>query len=361
MDDARECSSGERKRPVRIMDDRRKLPFSFPVDDLLAELRGLPGEAWVDHFVEANYQGTWRILPLRGPAGETHPIRMATSHPGQRAFEDTPFLAMAPNFRRALDRFPCGLRSVRVMALGPGSSIREHQDPDLDGSGGVVRLHVPLLTHEAVRFVLNGTPVPMKSGECWFLRLTDPHAVENPGPVDRIHLVIDAELDSWLECLLTLPEPAPFLLAFMDEIGLCWEPAELDSTSFLPGLCIQDGCLRVDAARLRFPGDILHEAGHLAVTPAVDRSRLGPGGLQDPGLEIASLAWSYAACRHLGLAPEVVFHPDGYKGQAAWLAENFRSGGNMGQPLLAWMGLTSWGTQGDGTARYPAMARWLRE
>lgn len=344
-----------------IMDDRRKLPFSFPAEALLEAMRGLSADAWVDHFVQANYEGSWRILPLRGPAGETHPIRMATSHPGQHVYEDTRFLAQAPVFRTVLDRFRCGLRSVRIMALGSGSSIREHQDPDLDGGGGVVRLHVPLLTHEAVRFVLNGTPVPMKSGECWFLRLSDPHAVENPGSVERIHLVIDAELNPWLECLLASPEPAPRLLSFMDEIGLDWQPAVLDASTFLPGLCINEGSLQVDAGRLQYPGDILHEAGHLAVTPALERSTLGPGDMQDPGLEIAALAWSYAACLHLGMAPEVVFHPAGYKGEAAWLVATFRSGGTLGQPLLAWMGLTSWGSQGDGTARFPAMARWLRD
>ena len=131
------------------MADRKRLPLTFPVEELLAELRTLPSEAWVDHFVQANYEGSWRILPLRGPAGETHPIRMATSHPGHNAYADTPFLAQAPTFQRVLNRFRCGLRSVRIMALGPGSFIREHMDPDLDGRCSVIRLHVPLITHQA--------------------------------------------------------------------------------------------------------------------------------------------------------------------------------------------------------------------
>lgn len=346
---------------MKIIEDRRRLPITFPAQDLLAEMRDLPTAAWVDHFVQANYQGSWRILPLRGPAGATHPILMATAHPGQDTYEDTPFLAMAPAFQKGLHQLRCGLRSVRIMALGTGSRIREHRDPDLDGAGGIIRLHVPLLTHESVRFVLNGTPVPMKSGECWFLRLSDPHAVDNPGLGERIHLVIDAQLNPWLECLLTLPEPAPSLLAFMDRIGLSWEPAVLDETTFLPGLRVHQGRLQVDAARLRYPGDILHEAGHLAVTPALERPRVGSDNMQDPGLEIATLAWSYAACLHLGIAPEVVFHPDGYKGEAVGLVAAFRAGGTLGQPLLAWFGLTSWGTQGDGVVRFPAMVRWLRD
>ena len=341
--------------------DRKRLPFGFPVPDLLAELEAVPGEGWVDHFVQANYEGSWRILPLRGPAGETHPIRMATSHPGTRDYADTPFLAAAPVLRRVLDRFHCPLLAVRVMALGPGSAIREHTDPDLDGAGGVVRLHVPLQTRDTVRFLLNGVPVPFQAGDCWFLRLGDPHAVENPGPGERIHLVIDAVLNPWLQGLLALPEPAPALLAFMDRLGLTWESAELDGDTFLPGLSIEQGRLRVDPGRLAFPGDILHEAAHLAVLPAAERRGADASTLEDPGLEIASLAWSYAACLHLGLEPETVFHPGGYKGDAAWLLETYRSGGTLGQPLLAWMGLTEWGPQAQEDRRFPAMARWLRD
>lgn len=341
--------------------DRLRLPFHFPVEPLLSELEAFPAEAWVNHFVHSNYEGSWRILPLRGPAGATHPILMSTSNPGQTDFSDTPFLAQAPAFRRALDRFQCPLHSVRIMALGPGSSIREHRDPDLDGAGGVIRLHVPLLTHDQVCFLLNGTPVPFQAGECWFLQLSDPHAVNNPGPGERLHLVIDAGLNPWLQGLLALPPPAARLLAFLEEIGLTWAPAELAGDTFLPGLCIQQGRLLVDAGRLKYPGDILHEAGHLAVTARVGRAVLGPGGLEDPGLEMAALAWSYAASQFLGLPPEVVFHPDGYKGAAASLIASFQAGHTLGQPLLAWMGLTTWCTKEKQGARFPTMTKWLRD
>jgi mannose-6-phosphate isomerase-like protein (cupin superfamily) len=67
---------------------------------------------------------------------------------------------------------------------------------------GVARLHVPLRTNRRVDFRLNGTRVRMKPGECWYLRLSDPHSVANRGRTDRIHLVVDVRVDDWLRVLL---------------------------------------------------------------------------------------------------------------------------------------------------------------
>ena len=148
------------------------------------------------------------------------------------------------------------------------------------------------------------------------------------------------------------------LLTFVREIGLTVREAALPSATFLPGLLIDKGELVVDRRRLRYAGDILHEAGHVAVTAAAERPALG-GNITEhhpekEGEEMAVLAWTYAACRHLQLPPEVVFHPDGYKGQSQWLIQQFDSGFALGLPLLVWMGLTT-------QAGFPQMTRWLRE
>jgi hypothetical protein len=147
------------------------------------------------------------------------------------------------------------------------------------------------------------------------------------------------------------------LLAFGRKIGLEVHETVVEQPTFLPGLLLERGRLLVDRTRLLYPGDLLHEAGHLAVTPAAERA--GTGGNitehhpEKEGDELAVLAWTYAACHHLGLPATVVFHPAGYKGQAKWLVEHYESGGSLGLPLLVWMGLTT-------TADFPVMHRWLR-
>jgi len=80
----------------------------------------------------------------------------------------------------------------------------------------------------------------------------------------------------------------------------------------------------VDERRLLHPGDILHEAGHIAVTDPAERNQ--PKLTPTPGDEMATLAWSYAAACWLGIAPEILFHPAGYKGGASALATLPRAG-----------------------------------
>ena len=62
------------------------------------------------------------------------------------------------------------------------------------------------------------------------------------------------------------------LAAFIRGIGIDVRAATLKEKTFLPGLEISHGALLVDEARLSHPGDLLHEAGHLAVTDPAERN-----------------------------------------------------------------------------------------
>lgn len=127
------------------------------------------------------------------------------------------------------------------------------------------------------------------------------------------------------------------IVAFLREIGLDVLLEQHEGDSFLPGIRIKSGGLSIDPSQVLYPGDILHEAGHLATLPYAVRSKLD-GVLPDIGLhrgaELMSLAWSYAACLKLQLAPEVVFHADGYKGDSEHLIRNFEDGIYIGLPML---------------------------
>ena len=177
--------------------DRLRLPFTFDPQRLAADLQRVTVR-WTRHFVRQNYEGDWSAIPLRAPTGETYPSRMIYAAPDRHDFSDTPLLEACPYFREVVQSFRCPLRLVRLMRLTPGSIIKEHEDVVLSFEDGMVRLHIPVATNDAVDFRLNGERVVLEAGSCWYLRLSDPHSVANRGAEDRVHLVVDAEVNDWV-------------------------------------------------------------------------------------------------------------------------------------------------------------------
>lgn len=148
------------------------------------------------------------------------------------------------------------------------------------------------------------------------------------------------------------------IIHFLEEIGIKVIEKVLPQDTFLPGITISHNGIEIDFDKLLYPGDILHEAGHIAVTPSNERLLIGSENMSkdwpSQGDEIATMLWSYAALKHLDLPIEYVFHPNGYKNQSGWIIENFNSGNYIGLPLLEWMGLTDQNS-------FPKMNKWLRD
>jgi len=155
---------------------------------------------------------------------------------------------------------------------------------------------------------------------------------------------------------------------FLNEIGILFIEETITEETIVPGILIRNGALIVDPEKLLYPGDLLHEAGHIAVTPVEERTAVGGdmGKGKDysaaMGEEIMAICWSYAAAIRLGLPPEFVFHPNGYKGASDWYIEQFTSGSYIGLPGLQWLGLCydQKNAAAQGVPPYPHMIKWLR-
>jgi len=153
---------------------------------------------------------------------------------------------------------------------------------------------------------------------------------------------------------------------FLRTIGIPVHEREVGDGAFLPGVRVRGGEIEFERARLRWPGDLLHEAGHIAVTAAAQRSQLPDlldgHPIDAPGGEIEATAWAWAALVALGLPAAVLFHEGGYHGRSDSLAMTYGLGVYPGSAGLAAAGLTRLGAdaQASGVAPYPHMLRWLR-
>ena len=182
--------------------DRIQLPFEFDAQKMFEEFEALQRE---------NFE-YYNVVQLRAPA---HMVD--TSLPFPPPAEDyadgswtpwmnTPELEKSPYLKSILQTFMehTKVTLVRLLRLAPQSTVKEHTDPTLglEVEKSVVRLTVPIYNDPGVEFYLNDTLVPMKPGECWYLRLTDKHKVINNSQKERLNLTIDMIPNTWLVNLI---------------------------------------------------------------------------------------------------------------------------------------------------------------
>jgi hypothetical protein len=170
------------------------------------------------------------------------------------------------------------------------------------------------------------------------------------------------------------------ILDFLDDIGLACRRGEVAAGSFLPGVAIRTGAIVYDVAGLGSPGDLLHEAGHLAAVPARWRDQIDdnvdaslatlaqaePETAAHAHTDLFPIAWSWAAALHIGVDPACIFDAGGYGAQAggdpAALDHQLRMGLFPGILMLARAGLCAAPPPfGDGSdpSPFPHMKRWL--
>ncbi|HBX57381.1 aspartyl/asparaginyl beta-hydroxylase domain-containing protein [Pseudomonas sp. UBA2684] len=177
-----------------------RLPLRVDVALLQAALQAIPDAAWSAHFNTDYYRGDWSGVALLSPAGAHDPL--AAAHGGDSTdTHATPW--HSARWQQVLAGIAMRISSARLLRLGAGAHISEHCDPDLSDPQGDVRLHIPIRSHPAVEFLLEGQVIPMAVGECWFLDLARPHRVDNRSEQARIHLVIDARRNDWLRAQIS--------------------------------------------------------------------------------------------------------------------------------------------------------------
>ncbi len=161
----------------------------------LDSLAGVP-----DHAQPGPYHdGSWRGIALCALGGRADCL--VAGGLGDWRFRPTAALGRTPYLRSVLADLPCPKRAVRILSLGAGGRVEEHDDPELGFPTGFIRLHVPIVTHQDVELVIGGERCDWRPGELWWADFSVRHHVTNRSVESRVHLVIDAWLEPGLEAL----------------------------------------------------------------------------------------------------------------------------------------------------------------
>jgi mannose-6-phosphate isomerase-like protein (cupin superfamily) len=173
-----------------------KLMLPFDIKAMQTELSAA-AEEWQPHINTYHYNGSWTVLALRSPGGEHKNIvpELMGKH---NEYLDTAYMAHFPSVKKLLSTINCPVMSARFLNLQAGAVIKEHRDAELAFEKGEARLHFPVITNPDIEFYCENERVFLQEGECWYLNANLPHRVSNPSDSDRIHLVVDCEVNDWL-------------------------------------------------------------------------------------------------------------------------------------------------------------------
>ena len=173
-----------------------KLPFSVNSNKLLSDLDICLNRPWKEHYNQQDFSGNWQVISLRSQTGSSEDVM---AHNSNISFNDTPLLKECLYFKCLLSAMHFEKESVRLLRLAPGSIVKEHRDQGLAYKFDCFRLHIPIVTDACVEFMVGGTPIEMKQGECWYVDFDLPHSVYNKSDKDRVHMVIDGKRNAWTD------------------------------------------------------------------------------------------------------------------------------------------------------------------
>ena len=154
-------------------------------DALRSVLEELDAEDWVSANPVGPYAiDGWKLASFITSGGESQLI------------ERFPVMA------KVLQEFKCPVNMMVFYYMPPGASIHPHRDTCGALELGYLRFHVPIKTSPEVKFLVDDVAVPMQEGQLWALNTSHKHGVFNLGTSDRVHLMVQVEVNQWVRSVL---------------------------------------------------------------------------------------------------------------------------------------------------------------
>lgn len=158
-----------------------RLPLTFDAAELARE-------------VAVFDESSWRAHPQGYPGNSALPLIAANGDPDDDAVQGvmrpTPNLQRMPYLRQVLATFHAVWGRTRLMRLDGNAEATAHADTNYYWAHHA-RVHVPIITDPAVRFLCGDSSVHMAAGQSWLFDTWRIHNVVNPNPTRRVHLVAD--------------------------------------------------------------------------------------------------------------------------------------------------------------------------
>ncbi|HEX2060133.1 MAG TPA: sulfotransferase, partial [Thermoanaerobaculia bacterium] len=187
---------------MRLPSEFIRLPLIFDAARLAEEVARFDESDWRPH--PEGHPGNW-ALPLVSVGGDPENDGV------KGAMRPTPHLARCPYIREVLASLGSPIGRTRLMRIDGNAEATPHVDLNYYWMQRV-RVHVPVITDPAVRFICGEREIHMAAGEAWVFDTWKVHNVVNPKETRRIHLVIDTKM---------APHPGP--LPARGERGLEFE------------------------------------------------------------------------------------------------------------------------------------------
>lgn len=165
---------------MRLESPFYRLPLRFDADPLVREALQFAESEWRPH--PQGFTGNSAIPLVSVAGGDNDGVR--------GSMLPTNSLERCPYVRQVIASFDTVIGRSRLMRVDGGERVAPHSDIHYYWRDRV-RVHVPILTHPAVRFICDDGEIHMAPGEAWLLDTWRVHSVANDSPVQRIHLVVD--------------------------------------------------------------------------------------------------------------------------------------------------------------------------
>jgi hypothetical protein len=171
-----------------------KLPMEFDASRLQEDLKTVEKLQRVSQ-PGPYHNGEWAGVSLYSSGGIS---TKASPGPGFEPFQETDVLKKTPYFKEVLDGLLCPKLAVRLLWLPPEGKIGQHSDGIIGFNSGFLRLHIPVVTHPDVIFLISNQRCSWQPGELWYGDFSQVHSVENKSQIERAHIVLDVEINDFI-------------------------------------------------------------------------------------------------------------------------------------------------------------------